>query len=145
MASSDILLSSPLNLKHKITKIEHQKIFCGPLKSLKIFHGPSWPPQKPSGAPPKYFVYSSLLKKSLKENFIFLCRVLLILTFDAVPYYSIRCFYHASRWYMTTKNLIIPLIGYVWLMTWQTCHSSCHRILPDYVDLWCFSFHMWKM
>ena len=35
MASLDILCSNPLNLKNKITKIEHKKIFCGPSKNLK--------------------------------------------------------------------------------------------------------------
>ena len=29
------LCSNPLNLKNKITKIEHKKIFCGPSKILK--------------------------------------------------------------------------------------------------------------
>ena len=35
MASLDILCSNPLNLKNKITKIEHKKISCGPSKILK--------------------------------------------------------------------------------------------------------------
>ena len=35
MASLDILCSNPLNLKNKITKIEHKNIFCGPSKILK--------------------------------------------------------------------------------------------------------------
>ena len=35
MASLNILYSNPLNLKNKITKIEHKKIFCGPSKILK--------------------------------------------------------------------------------------------------------------
>ena len=35
MASLDILRSNLLNLKNKITKIKHEKIFCGPLKILK--------------------------------------------------------------------------------------------------------------
>ena len=39
MASLDILCSKPLNLK-RTTKIEHQKIFCGPSKILKII---PWP------------------------------------------------------------------------------------------------------
>ena len=39
MASLDILLSNPLNLKNKITKMKHKKIFCGPSKILKN----SWP------------------------------------------------------------------------------------------------------
>ena len=34
-ASLDILYSNPLNLKNKITKIEHKKIFCDPSKILK--------------------------------------------------------------------------------------------------------------
>ena len=37
MASLDILYSNPLNLKNKITKIEHKKIFCGPSKIFKNF------------------------------------------------------------------------------------------------------------
>ena len=40
MASLDILCSNTLNLKNKITKIEHKKIFCGPSKILKNV---SWP------------------------------------------------------------------------------------------------------
>ena len=35
MASWGILCSNPLNLKNKITKIEHKKISCGPSKILK--------------------------------------------------------------------------------------------------------------
>ena len=35
MASLDILCSNPLNLKNKITKIGHKKIFCGPSKILR--------------------------------------------------------------------------------------------------------------
>ena len=34
-ASLDTLYSNPLNLRNKITKIEHKKIFCGPSKILK--------------------------------------------------------------------------------------------------------------
>ena len=40
MASLDILYLNSLNLKNKITKIEHKKIFCGPSKILKNI---SWP------------------------------------------------------------------------------------------------------
>ena len=40
MASLDFLCSNPLNLKNKIMKIEHKKIFCGPSKILKNI---SWP------------------------------------------------------------------------------------------------------
>ena len=40
MASLDILYFNPLNLKNKIMKIEHRKIFCGPSKVLKNI---SWP------------------------------------------------------------------------------------------------------
>ena len=40
MASSDILCFNPVNLKNKIMKIEHKKIFCGPSKILKNI---SWP------------------------------------------------------------------------------------------------------
>ena len=60
MASLDTLCSNPLNLKDKITKIEHKKIFCGPSKVLKNI---SWPiniylkyfmtPQTP---PPSYIL-----------------------------------------------------------------------------------------
>ena len=35
MASLDILYFNPLNLKNKITKIEHKKIFCGSSNILK--------------------------------------------------------------------------------------------------------------
>ena len=48
MASLDILCINLFNLKNKIMKIEHRKIFRGPSKILKNI---SWPPQKPSGAP----------------------------------------------------------------------------------------------
>ena len=40
MASLDILCSNSLNLKNKIMKIEHKKIFCGPSKILKNFSLP---------------------------------------------------------------------------------------------------------
>ena len=40
MASLDILYLNPLNLKNKITKIEHKKIFCDP---SKISKNNSWP------------------------------------------------------------------------------------------------------
>ena len=58
MASLNILCFNSFNLKNKIMKIEHKKIFRGPSKILKNI---SWPinislkyfmaPQKPSGAP----------------------------------------------------------------------------------------------
>ena len=40
IASLDILCCNTLNLKNKITKIEHKKMFCGPSKILKNI---SWP------------------------------------------------------------------------------------------------------
>ena len=40
MGSLDILCFNPLNLKNKITKIKHEKIFCGPSEILKNI---SWP------------------------------------------------------------------------------------------------------
>ena len=40
MASLDILCFNPFNIKNKIMKIEHKKIFRGPLKILKNI---SWP------------------------------------------------------------------------------------------------------
>ena len=40
MASLDILRFNPFNLKNKIMKIEHKKIFRGPSKILKNI---SWP------------------------------------------------------------------------------------------------------
>ena len=40
IASLDILRCYHLNLKNKITKIEHKKMFCGPSKILKHI---SWP------------------------------------------------------------------------------------------------------
>ena len=40
MASFDVLCSNSINLKDKNTKIEHNKIFCGPSKTLKNI---SWP------------------------------------------------------------------------------------------------------
>ena len=49
MASLDILCFNPFNLKNKIIKIEHKKIFRGPSKILKNI---SWPPQKPSASRP---------------------------------------------------------------------------------------------
>ena len=57
MAILDILCSKLLNLKNKITKVEHKKIFWGP---SKVLNNISWPiniclkyfmnPTKPSGA-----------------------------------------------------------------------------------------------
>ena len=59
MASLDILCFNPFNLKNKIMKIEHTRIFCGPSKILKniswlinICLNISWPPKKPSAPPP---------------------------------------------------------------------------------------------
>ena len=61
MVSLDILCSSPLNLKNKITKLEHKKIFCGPSKLLSNISCPvnicleyfMTPPKKnPSAHPP---------------------------------------------------------------------------------------------
>ena len=40
MTGLDILCFNPFNLKNKIMKIEHKKIFCGPSKILKNI---SWP------------------------------------------------------------------------------------------------------
>ena len=40
MAILDILCFNPFNLKNKIMKIEHKKIFCGPSKISKNI---SWP------------------------------------------------------------------------------------------------------
>ena len=69
MAILDILCSSLLNVKTKIMKVEHRKIFCGPSKILrkkivtheyvpKILHGP----HKTSPAPfPTYLMYGQLL------------------------------------------------------------------------------------
>ena len=65
MASLDILCFNPFNLKNKIKKVEHKKIFCGPSKILKNI---SWPiniclkyfmtPTKNPPAPhPKYIMY----------------------------------------------------------------------------------------
>ena len=66
MASLDILCFNPFNLKNKIMKIEHKKIFCG---SSKILRNISWPinicikyftaPTKTLWAPPPtYLMYS---------------------------------------------------------------------------------------
>ena len=62
MASLDILCFNPFNLKNKIMKIEHKKIFRGLSTILKNI---PWPiniclkyfkaPQKPSG-PPSYIL-----------------------------------------------------------------------------------------
>ena len=70
MASLDILCSNPLNLKNKITKIEHKKIFCGPSKILKNI---SWPMNIPKifhnlykelPAPfPTYLMYGPILTR----------------------------------------------------------------------------------
>ena len=64
MASLDILCFNPFNLKNKIMKIEHTKIFRGPSKSLKNI---SWPiniylkyfmtPTKTLGRPLTYLMY----------------------------------------------------------------------------------------
>ena len=65
MASSDILCFNPFNLRSKIMKIEHKKIFRGPSKILKNI---SWPiniclkyfitPMKTlRSPPPTYLIY----------------------------------------------------------------------------------------
>ena len=71
MASLDILCFNPFNLKNKIMKIEHKKIFCGPSKILKNI---SWPINiclkyfmiltialcPPPPLPPTYLMYGPL-------------------------------------------------------------------------------------
>ena len=70
MASLDILCFNPVNLKNKIMKIEHKKIFRGPSKNLKNI---SWPinislkyfmvPTKTLRSPrPTYLMYGPLYK-----------------------------------------------------------------------------------
>ena len=64
MASLDILYINLFNLKNKIMKIEHRKIFRGPSKVLKNI---SWPiniclkyfinPAKTLRPPPTYLMY----------------------------------------------------------------------------------------
>ena len=51
MASLDILCLNPFNLKIKIMKIEHKKIFRG---KSKIFHGPH---KNPLASPHTYLMY----------------------------------------------------------------------------------------
>ena len=78
MASLDTLCFKPFNLKNKIMKIEHTKIFHGPSKILENISWPiniclkfSWPPQKPS-APPLLHTYSKVPSTtSLEENEFF--------------------------------------------------------------------------
>ena len=80
MAGLDILCFNPFNLKNKIMKIEHKKIFCGPSKILKII---SWPiktclkyfmvptktllPTPPT--PPTYLMDGPLVKKCSKYEY----------------------------------------------------------------------------
>ena len=66
MASLDILCFNPFNLKNKIMKIEHKKIFRDPSKNFEKYfmahqYMPitSWPPQKPSA--PSLFPLTSLI------------------------------------------------------------------------------------
>ena len=68
----------PLNLKNKITKIEHKKIFCGPSKILKNI---SWPINiclkyfmTPTKAlrPPSYILNVRFLMMSFKYSLILL-------------------------------------------------------------------------
>ena len=63
MASLNVLCFNPFNLKNKIVKIEHKKIFCDPSKILKNIQQPiniclkySMAPQKPSGPPPPSYI-----------------------------------------------------------------------------------------
>ena len=62
MTTSDILCFNHFNIKNKIMKIEHKKLFRDPSKILKNISWPiniclkiSWPLQKPSG-PPSYIL-----------------------------------------------------------------------------------------
>ena len=67
MASLDILCFNPFNLKNKIMKIEHKKIFRGPSKILKNI---SWliniclkyfmTPTKTLRPPPTYLMHGPL-------------------------------------------------------------------------------------
>ena len=65
MASLDILCSNALNLKNKITKIEHKKNILWSIKKFekyfmahqytpKIFHDPH---RNPPVSPPTYLIY----------------------------------------------------------------------------------------
>ena len=81
MASLDILCFNPFNLKNKIMKIEHKKIFRGPSKILKNI---SWSiniclkyfmtPQKPSDPPSIYLMYGPL-----DQFYITNCKILTVL------------------------------------------------------------------
>ena len=77
MASLDILCSNPLNLKNKITKIEHKKIFCD---TSNILTNISWPinnclryfmtPTKPSAFPPSYILNAWSLYNIEYQHFL---------------------------------------------------------------------------
>ena len=90
MASLDILCFNTFNLKNKIMKIEHTKIFRGPSQILKNI---SWPinicikylhgPHKiPLATPPTYLMYGPLW-----ANFIKLFNHLVTFTSLHIPYY----------------------------------------------------------
>ena len=88
MASLDILCFNAFNLKNKIMKIEHKKIFRGPSKILKNI---SWPiniclkyfmtPTKTLCPPPTYLIYGPLIILQIpsryntkhSNNSVFLC------------------------------------------------------------------------
>ena len=78
MASLDILCFNPFNLKNKIMKIEHKKIFRGPSKILKNISLPIniclkyfMTPTKTLRPPPTYLMYRPLLAQMLSQTDFF--------------------------------------------------------------------------
>ena len=78
MDSLEVLCSNPLNLKNKITKIEHKEIFCN---LSRIFKNVSWPiniylkyfvtSTKALLPPPKYLRYYATFKVRKLESFFY--------------------------------------------------------------------------
>ena len=72
MANLDILCSNTLNLKNKITKIEHKNIICGPLNISKNISWPiniclkylMTPTINLHPSPPTYLMYGPLSRNS---------------------------------------------------------------------------------
>ena len=96
MASLDTLCFNPFNLKNKIMKIEHEKIFCGPSKILTNI---SWPiniclkyfmaPTKTSG--PLSYIFNvrfltAFLIKSEKRFFLKFQKQI------HIPFHETKCF-----------------------------------------------------
>ena len=126
MASLDILCFNPFNLKNKIMKIEHKKIFRGPSKVLKNI---SWPiniclkyfmtPTK-TLCPPSYILNVQCLKQCKLGNI----QELAFAVFAFRNIVDILNFY--EHWVMT-YSIIVLVILHVSTILWVSAFFSLYK------------------